>query len=130
MKRIILCSVILIMILLINSCVTPPSNNGGSNNGGGSTNDFEQYIELDFGNSGFDEYTYYNKAYPEDFIYDLNEVNVKLYTSENESNLISKKDVTITITNEDGENIEQLNKNLDEGFYYINFNSTLFSSMF
>ena len=55
MRRIIFCGVILTLILLINSCVTTPNNNGGS------TNDFEQYIELVFGNSGFEEYTYYNK---------------------------------------------------------------------
>lgn len=116
MKRIIFYGVILSLILLINSCVTTPNNNGGS------TNNFEQYIELVFGNSGFEEYTYYNKAYPESYIFDLNEVNVKLHISENESKLISKNDLTITISNSNGDIIEQINENLDEGVYYINFN--------
>lgn len=119
MMKIIFKSVICIMILFVNSCSI--SNNNEGANRGGSTNDFEKYLVLDYGNSDFEEYTYYNKSYPDSFNFDLNEINVKLYINENESKLLSKNDITITISNENGDRIDKLTESLSEGVYFIEF---------
>ena len=92
----------LIAIGLIYSCTIVPNGGGFQTPTPNPGNPFEPYLELDYGKSNVDVFTCYNKAYPEQFNYDLSLIKLLYYYEENKYIVPEKNNYTIEIINGDG----------------------------